>query len=144
MQAADDVFMVDPFACLTWDDAASVDDWRSKRRTNVIVGSLFETKLVCYSCFEVAEGLWIDATISGDKFFHFLSDVPLDCKLIDIWRIECDRVLPEEVSDEHLFDVWLLAIAWARLWLRVRRGGWVSRCNIGLAQVKRLDCVHSS
>ena len=47
MQAADGVFIVDPFAFLTRVDVASVDNWRSKRRTDVSVGSLFETKLVC-------------------------------------------------------------------------------------------------
>ena len=51
------------------------------------------------------QSLGVNVTIVHHELFHLLTDGSFNLQMIKIWCIDCDRVLAEEVSDQHVFDV---------------------------------------
>ena len=92
-----------PFGSMARKDLIGCSDGRS----DIIYGdwSFVETEIFGKTCFKFVQGLRIDATIFQNKLFHLHSDATLDLQLFKIGRVQCDRILSEKVSDQHLLDV---------------------------------------
>ena len=51
------------------------------------------------------QSLGVNVPIVHHELFHLLTDGSFNLQMIKIWCIDCDGVLAEEVSDQHVLDV---------------------------------------
>jgi len=107
--------------------------WRSGIRTSV------QTDSVCEASFELIEVLRIDLLGLVHKGFHLRGHLSLDLQLLHVRDALSEGVLPEEVANQDLLDVGLLAETGASLGESTGHGA-VS--VVRFSQTEGLDCIH--